>query len=119
MKNAVLIGDSVLFLEMVQEHLERKHRKVECIKFYNPFDALHYISEGNPVDCIITDYMMPKINGLEIAYRVLHNHINPRIIIYSGYDKEYLLNRWKEYGLEDNKIEICTKSSLEDLVDMI
>ena len=118
MKNVILIGDSVIFLEMIQEYIERRYNKVNCVKFYNPFSALQYIEAGNSIDTMIIDYQMPKLNGLEMAYRILVNHHQIRIIIYTNLDKAFLLNKWKQYGLNE-KIEICAKSSLEDIIGLI
>ena len=81
MKNIILIDDSVLLLEMIYGYLEQRCEKVKCIKFYNPFNALKYIADGNPVDVIVMDYHMPRINGIEMAYQVLENHKNIRIIL--------------------------------------
>ena len=124
MKNVILVDDSLIFLEVMHDYVMNQRKDVKCVKFYDPRDVLHYLANGNPIDVLITDYQMPRINGIELAHLVLQRHRHTRIIICSGYDKEYLEKRGREYGLMgvvgvEDKIEICPKSKIRELIQMI
>src|SRR4051812_6037050 len=51
--------------------------------FYDPEDALQAAAQNTP-DLLISDYNMPKINGLQLALKIVAMHHDCRVIIMSG-----------------------------------
>ncbi|MES2519271.1 MAG: response regulator transcription factor [Bacteroidota bacterium] len=58
-----IIEDDILLLKTLEFKLNKEGYKVVTSK--NGFDAIEYLKENEP-DLIVTDIMMPFINGLEI-----------------------------------------------------
>ena len=67
--------------------------------FNDPIDALTYL-ENNPRDVIISDFMMPQMNGLEFFSKAKAMYPNASMILLTGYaDKENAIRAINEVGL--------------------
>ena len=67
--------------------------------FNNPDDALKFI-ENNPVDLIISDFIMPKMNGIEFLSKAKKIHPDTTQILLTGYaDKENAIRAINELGI--------------------
>lgn len=62
-----LIGNLELWLE---------RQNVEVLKAFDGNQAFHFLRESAPVDLVLTDFMMPNLNGLELL-RLLKS--NPQL----------------------------------------
>jgi DNA-binding NtrC family response regulator len=65
MRSILVVDDELVCLQQVEEILGRIGYDV--IAKANGRSALTVISDGTPVDLVITDYCMPEMNGLEFA----------------------------------------------------
>ncbi|MBO3696941.1 response regulator [Roseivirga sp. E12] len=68
MKRQLLIVDDERSSRRLLEFLLVPYYNVVCMS--NGSDALKWLSEGNSVDVIITDYEMPMMNGVEFVTAV-------------------------------------------------
>ena len=104
----------------------------ENVIVYNDVDlALAFIeNEDNQVDLIISDFMMPKMNGLEFLKNVREKCPNTVTILLTGYaDKENAIRSINEIGLyyylekpwNNNDLIKVVKNGLEkkDLEDVL
>ena len=67
--------------------------------FNNPKEALEYLSENTP-DLVISDFLMPEMNGLEFLAEVKKIHPEVSRILLTGYaDKENAIRAINEVGL--------------------
>lgn len=62
------------------------------------------------VDCLVVDYKMPRINGLEVAARLRQRHMTAPVILITGYPDRSLEARAAAAGIE----HILLKPHLED-----
>jgi DNA-binding NtrC family response regulator len=65
MKTILVVDDELVCLQQVEEILGRMGYNV--IAKANGRSALTVISDGTPVDLVITDYCMPEMDGLEFV----------------------------------------------------
>ncbi|KAA3618589.1 MAG: response regulator [Calditrichaeota bacterium] len=84
-------------------------------------DALVYI-EGNPVDLVISDYLMPEMDGISFLAKVREMKPEvPRIILTGYADKENAIKAINEVGLfqyiekpwDNEDIRIIVRNGLE------
>ena len=47
--------------------------------------ALHVLSEHGPFDVYVLDYLMPGMDGVELAHRIRAAHPDARVLYYSSF----------------------------------
>lgn len=71
----------------------------DAVYFNDPFEAIEYL-KSNPRDVIISDFMMPQMNGLEFLFAAKKIYPNASMILLTGYaDKENAIKAINEIGL--------------------
>ena len=70
---------------------------------------LNGIGTGN-VDCLVIDYKMPNMSGLDLAARLRKRHIDTPIILITGYPDENILEKASAAGIH----HVLLKPHLED-----
>jgi len=86
----LIVEDDILLLKTLEFKLIKEGYTVVTLK--NGFDAIEYLKENEP-DLIVTDIMMPFINGLEIISFVRNEKKSkvPIIVLSSaGHEKTVL-----------------------------
>ncbi len=78
--------------------------KVEGIKdfvvYNNPKEALEYLKDGNSPDLIISDFLMPEMNGLEFLREAKKLYPETSMIVLTAYaDKENAIKTINEIGV--------------------
>ena len=68
--------------------------------FGNGEDVIDFL-ESEPVDVVLTDIMMPNVNGIDIARYIHDNNLNCKVVIITGYKKFELAQQAIRYGVED------------------
>jgi FixJ family two-component response regulator len=63
-----------------------------------------------PVDCIVIDYKMPGMNGIDLASRLRERHIKAPIVMITGYPDESISERAAAVGVR----HVVLKPHLED-----
>ncbi|WP_341225088.1 response regulator transcription factor [uncultured Arcticibacterium sp.] len=97
--NIFLIEDDELLLKTVEYKLKKNGFSVETAK--NGYDAIEYLKVNKP-DLIVTDIMMPFINGLEIVSHVRNVlKSNTPIIVLSSAGLEKTVLEAFELGADD------------------
>lgn len=71
----------------------------DVVYFNSPYDALEYL-KSNSRDIIISDFMMPQMNGIEFLSKSKDLYPNASMILLTGYaDKENAIRAINEVGL--------------------
>ncbi|MBQ9246776.1 response regulator [bacterium] len=72
---------------------------IDVVLYNNPNEAVEYL-KNNPRDVIISDFMMPEMNGLEFLSQAKKLYPNASMILLTGYaDKENAIKAINEVGL--------------------
>lgn len=111
MKNVVIVDDYFDFAKVLAEFIGKKG-EVSCKAFGNSNEAHRYVTETEDIDVVLTDYEMPRLNGFQLANKLLESNSGLRIIIMSGHGKKHLEKVAIEYGL-NGKVELADKSDLD------
>ena len=78
--------------------------------------ALLASSTRNHADCLVVDYKMAELDGLELAHRLLRLQVSTPIILITGYPDENISAKASSAGVR----HVLLKPNLEDnLIDCV
>jgi len=103
--NILLVDDNVIFRDSVREILELYNYNV--VEADNGRAALKVLMSTNPVDLVITDILMPEIEGIELAYETKKIRSELKVIGMTGGGR---------IGNADEVRGICAKFLFEDVI---
>ena len=63
-------------------------------------DAVDALDETKP-DVIVLDYMMPDSNGLEVAEKILYNHPEQNIVLFSAFITNHTETEARRVGVRE------------------
>ncbi len=94
----ILVDDEKLVTSAFKTLLKVEgYTNIEC--FNEPQAAIEYLGKNTP-DIIVSDFMMPKMNGLEFLTEAKKLHPEVSMIMLTGYaDKENAIRAINEIGL--------------------
>jgi CheY-like chemotaxis protein len=84
-------------LVIAKIHLEKIDSEMLVNVLSSPEDALQIIDSYH---CIITDYKMPKMDGLEFAQKIREKSNIP-IILYTGWGSDELFEKASAIGIDE------------------
>lgn len=84
-------------LVIAKKHLEKIDSEMLVNVLSSPEDALQIIDSYH---CIITDYKMPKMDGLEFAQKIREKSNIP-IILYTGWGSDELFVKASAIGIDE------------------
>jgi DNA-binding NtrC family response regulator len=94
----VIVDDEEMVLTSLRAYLELEtDYAVAC--FTDPEGAVHYMQERQ-VDVVISDYLMPKMNGIQLLAKAKDLHPEAARILLTGHaDKQSAIEAINEVGL--------------------
>jgi len=75
------------FADLTAERLEREDDAIVCDVVTSPEEALERFDRG-AIDCIVSDYEMPQLTGLELLERVRERDPELPVILFTGRGSE-------------------------------
>jgi len=111
--NILVVDDEQVVLDSIQRHLRTENYKVFLIS--SAPDALKLL-ETEPIDIILTDLMMPEIDGLEFMKMVKPKKPHVPIIMVTGYATIDTALQATQIGAFDYIAKPFTKSELTSVV---
>ena len=97
--NVIHVDDEQDQLQFTRLFLQDADQAIRVTSVTSHVEALTKLEEGG-VDCIVMDYSMPDINGIEFASLVRENYDTP-LIIYTGRGSEEVAEAAFEVGVDD------------------
>ncbi len=100
----MLVEDEELVRNLTAKVLERAG--FDVIAFSSPLEALKRVIEGKPpIALLITDVVMPEMNGRDLADKLTELKPGIRILFMSGYTNEMISSR----GIKDGDVPFLQK----------
>lgn len=111
----LLVEDEPAILEMSKQMLTGLGYQVFCAK--TPQDALQTAEKySDRIDLLITDVVMPEMNGRDLADRVLVFSPNIKVIYISGYAAEFITH----HGVPSHGAQLIQKPfSVKDIASAV
>jgi PAS domain S-box-containing protein len=81
------VDDESGFAEMTAEFLERENDRIYTVTETDASDALNRLADQN-IDCIVSDYQMPGIDGLEFLQAVREDNPDLPFLLFTGKGSE-------------------------------
>ena len=96
------VDDSAALGDLVRIYLEHDESTLDCdvTTVTSPTDALDRL-EDDAFDCVISDYDMPSMNGVEFLERVRESHPELPVLLFSGEEPDDVAAEIIEAGLTD------------------
>ena len=120
MINVLIVDDEIFTREgIISEIPWSKLGMIEIEQAYDGINALEVAREFKP-DILLTDVKMPRMNGIELSFKLREQYPSCEIIFLSGYsDKEYLKSAIKlkavsyvEKPIDIEELEIAIKNAI-------
>lgn len=89
--NVLLVDDDAQFVELVKVFLEREDRALSVTTAVSPLEGLALLEE-NGFDCVISDFQMPEMNGLEFLREVRRIHGVLPFIMFTSQSSEEIIS---------------------------
>lgn len=83
MKKIIFVDDDVNLLDGLKRSLHKKSGEWEMVFLSDSTRVLDTLSKGS-FDCIVTDYKMPGVNGMEILKKLKEEYPKLKKILLSG-----------------------------------
>lgn len=94
----VVVDDEAMVLSSLRSFLELE-TEYRIESFTSPDAALEFTATG-PVDVVVSDFLMPGMNGIELLSRIREKHPHSPRILLTGYaDKESAIKAINDIGL--------------------
>ena len=93
------VDDSEAFLDVATTYLERETDDITVLTENDPEDALDYIAD-NRVDCIVSDYEMPVMDGLAFLEAVRTRDGEIPFILFTGKGSEEVAAQAIDAGVD-------------------
>jgi signal transduction histidine kinase len=120
-QNKIVIVDDEAIVTSSLKTLLSFENNYQLNTFNSPFEALEYI-KNNQDDLVISDFLMPGMNGIEFLAKVKKLHPDISLILLTGYaDKENAIQAINEIGIyryiekpwDNEDLLLCIKNGLE------
>ena len=97
----LVVDDSKTFLEQIKALLRRY--RFQALTALNGEEALKLLEENRDIKIVLTDYLMPKINGLELTKKIRKDFTKDEIsiIIVSNDSSRKIPAKFLKYGAND------------------
>ncbi len=98
----VIVDDQSTGRMVLAEILRRIHPRLNLVPFADPLEAIEFV-RSRPVDLVLTDYLMPRLDGIEItrALRKLRPPAELPIVMTTVVHKRNLIYRAFDAGVTD------------------
>ncbi|MFA6584198.1 MAG: response regulator [Elusimicrobiaceae bacterium] len=112
-RQLLIVDDEKYILDLLCETFKSDNIEVFCAK--DGKEALDYVS-AHGVDVVVTDIVMPNLNGLQLFYEIRKKNPFAQIIIITGYPSIQNMAEMFEAGASDFLVKPFDLDVLKNVV---
>jgi len=98
--NVLLVDDDLDFVSLASTLLETENDRIETSTETNPKTVLREV-DLEEVDCIVSDYRMPEMDGIELLEAIRKDHRRLPFILFTGQGSETVAREAMAAGVSD------------------
>lgn len=99
--DVLLVDDNAQWAEFMAEEIERATADIQVTVAGSANQVMLRLAESERLDCIVTDYQMPEVDGLQLLERVREDHPDLPFLLVTGEGSEDVAMRAIEAGVTD------------------
>lgn len=99
--HTLLVDDDGRWAEFMATEIERAASEIRVSVALGANEAIITLQERDDVDCLVTDYRMPRVDGIELLKRVREEYPNLPVLLVTSEGSEDVAARGIEAGLTD------------------
>lgn len=116
MYKVLLADDEILVRDAIRENIEWNSLGYEFVKdCENGKEVMEYVTD-HPVDVVITDILMPYVDGMELSKYLYENHPDISIIIFSGFGEFEYAKKAIQYQVSEYILKPVTARELTQVL---
>lgn len=117
MYSVVTVDDEPVTRMAINNYIDRTLPDFQVVSsFGNGIEALEYLGKNN-VDVVITDILMPKMDGLELTQIIHETYPDIKICIVSGYGEFEYARKAMRFGVSDYLLKPLDFDELSQCLD--
>jgi len=94
------IDDEQSFLDLIKTYLEQFFDDITVRTETNPTEVPDRLNE-EPIDCVVSDYDMPQMNGIELHGKIQDQYPNLPFVLFTGKGSEEIATDAIQAGVTD------------------
>ena len=119
MINILIADDHHLLIDGIKAALAGSTEISVTAEVYNGYQVLEKLESGTPVDIILMDINMPKLDGLSATKMVHKKFPNVRVIALSQYDEKRFVKQMVKNGASGYLLKDSSKDILETAIKTV
>lgn len=117
MYRILLVDDEILVRDAIKENMNWAAMDCELVKdCENGRQAWDYVQK-NPVDIVLTDILMPFVDGLELARLIHESYPDIVVVIFSGFGEFEYAKKAMQYNVSEYLLKPVTSVELRQVIE--
>ena len=117
MYRILLVDDEILVRDAIKENIDWKGMDCELVgDCENGKEAAEFVKE-HPVDIVLTDILMPYMDGMELSNFLHDNYPEIVIVIFSGFGEFEYAKKAIQYGVSEYLLKPVTATELTEVIE--
>ena len=113
----MLVDDEILVRDAIKENIDWKSMDCELVgDCENGKEAAEFVKE-HPVDIVLTDILMPYMDGMELSNFLHDNYPEIVIVIFSGFGEFEYAKKAIQYGVSEYLLKPVTAMELTGVIE--
>lgn len=116
MYRILLVDDEILVRDAIKENIDWKSMDCELVgDCENGKQAAEFVQE-HPVDIVLTDILMPYMDGMELSHFLHDNYPDVVIVVFSGFGEFEYAKKAIQYGVSEYLLKPVTAMELTGVI---
>ena len=116
MYRILLVDDEILVRDAIRENIDWKAMDCELVGDCDNGKAAAEFVQNHPVDIVLTDILMPYMDGMELSRFLHENYPDIVIVIFSGFGEFEYAKKAIQYGVSEYMLKPVTAMELRNVI---